>query len=87
MKEKLKTKSFWLSVCGSIIVLLQAFGLKIDVPLVNEIITALCSIAIVLGVMIDDTKKKEEALEEEKTEEISTKTNKILTKGEKENGN
>ena len=63
MKEKLKRKTFWLSIVGSVVVLLQAFGLKIDVPVVNEVITALCSVAIVTGVMIDDTKKKE--MEEE----------------------
>lgn len=39
--------------------LLQAFGLKVDVPVVNEIITSVCAIAILLGVMIDDTKKTE----------------------------
>ena len=59
MKEKLKTKSFWLSIVGAVIVLLQAFGLKVDVPVINEVITAICSVAIVAGVMIDDTKKKE----------------------------
>ena len=85
MKEKLKTKSFWLTIVGAVIMLLQAFGLKINGPLVNEIITALCSIAIVTGIMIDDTKKKEEtptednSIEEppvDKTEEAEDKKEK-----------
>ena len=58
MKEKLKSKRFWLTLVGAVIVLLQAIGLKVDVPAVNEIVTAICSIGIVLGVMIEDTKPK-----------------------------
>lgn len=60
MKEKLKSKTFWLTLVGAVVVLLQAFGLRVDVPVLNEVITAVCSVAIVAGVMIDDTKKKEE---------------------------
>ena len=71
MKEKLKTKSFWLTVVGAVIMLLQAFGLKINVPVVNEIITALCSVAIVMGIMIDDTKKKEETTKDDNSTEES----------------
>lgn len=58
MKEKLKSKRFWITLVGAVIVLLQAIGLKVDVPAVNEIVTAICSIGIVLGVIIEDTKPK-----------------------------
>lgn len=70
MKEKLKSKRFWLTLVGAVIVLLQAIGLKVDVPAVNEIVTAICSIGIVLGVMIEDTKpKKSQESESENQEE------------------
>ena len=70
MKEKLKSKRFWITLVGAVIVLLQAIGLKVDVPAINEIVTAVCSVAIVLGVMIEDTKtKNSEQNESENNEE------------------
>lgn len=59
MKNKIKTKSFWVEFAGAVILILQTFGLKINVPVVNEVISALCAIAILVGVMVDDTKKSE----------------------------
>lgn len=72
MKNKIKTKSFWIGLAGAVIMLLQAFGLKINVPVINEVISSLCAIAILLGVMIDDTKKTEN------TANVSDKTQQIL---------
>ena len=69
MKEKLKSKRFWLTLVGAVIVLLQAVGLKVDVPAINEIVTAICSIAIVLGVMIEDTKTKNSQESESENQE------------------
>ena len=65
----MKTKSFWLALVSAIIVLLQALGIKVDAPAVNEIITALCSVAIVMGIVIDDTKTKQTEESEEKEQE------------------
>ncbi len=57
MKNKLKTKSFWVGIAGAVVLILQTLGLKINAPVVNEIISSLCAIAILFGVMVDDTKK------------------------------
>lgn len=40
LKDKLKTKGFWIRIVSAVIVILQAFGLKLDAPAVNEILTA-----------------------------------------------
>jgi uncharacterized membrane protein len=55
--KRLKTKSFWVGLAGAVMLILQAFGLKINAPVVNEVISSLCAIAILFGVMVDDTKK------------------------------
>lgn len=60
MKNKLKSKGFWLSLSGAVIVLMQTLGVKFDVAYVNEVISAVCSLLIVVGIMVDDRKKLEQ---------------------------
>ena len=59
MKNKLKSKGFWLSLSGAIIVLLQTLGVKFDVVYLNEVVSAVCSLLIVVGIMVDDVKIKD----------------------------
>lgn len=67
MKEKIKTKSFWLSVVAAVVLVLQNVGLKIDVPYINQIVESLCALMIVLGIFTapsptkkaDDSDKKD----------------------------
>ena len=54
-KNKLTSKTFWLSLAGAVVIVLQCFGLKIDLPYVNEIVSAICSVLIILGIMRNDT--------------------------------
>lgn len=51
MKERLKNYGFWISLVSGIIMVLQAFGLRIDAPYVNEIITAVLGVLVVLGII------------------------------------
>ena len=51
MKEKFKNYGLWMSVASCIIMLLQACGLRIDVPYVNEIISAVLGVLVVLGII------------------------------------
>ena len=60
MKNKLKSKGLWLSLSGAVIVLMQTVGVKFDVAYVNEVISAVCSLLIVVGIMVDDRKKLEQ---------------------------
>ena len=51
MKEKLRNKGFWISLVSAALVFLQAVGIKVDVPAVNEIVSALLTVLVVLGIV------------------------------------
>ena len=51
MLNKFKNYGFWISLASAVILLLQACGLKIDVPIVNEIVTAFLGLLVVLGII------------------------------------
>lgn len=51
MKEKLRNKGFWVSLVSAALVFLQAVGIKVDVPAVNEIVSALLTVLVVLGIV------------------------------------
>jgi len=72
-KKKLMSKTFWISLAGAVVVMLQCFGLKIDAPYINEAISAVCSVCIILGLMRDDSPtlppSEDESENEEENEE------------------
>ncbi len=51
MLQKIKTKKFWISLSGIIIMLLQLFGVKVDVPYVNEVVNSICAVLILIGLL------------------------------------
>lgn len=53
LKDKLKTKGFWIRIVSAVIVILQAFGLKLDAPAVNEILTAVVGLLVIFGIVSD----------------------------------
>lgn len=61
MKEKLRSKKFWLSLAAAVVVILQCFGLKVDAPVVNEAVCAVCGVLVLVGLVVDDTKKDSDA--------------------------
>ncbi len=63
MKNKFKTKKFWVSLSGMLIMLLQLFGVKVNAPYVNEVINALCGVCVLVGLMADDKKTQNETSE------------------------
>jgi uncharacterized membrane protein len=76
MKEKLRDIKFWPTALGGVVILLQAFGLKIDAPLFNEGLTAIGGALILVGVLKKPTQEKTESLarETDKEREIDEKT-------------
>lgn len=56
MKEKLKNYGLWISIASCGVMILQACGLRIDVPIVNEIITAILGVLVTLGIISDPDK-------------------------------
>lgn len=53
IKEKIRNKGFWISLVSAAVMILQAFGLKIDAPVVNEILTGVLGILVILGIVSD----------------------------------
>lgn len=53
LKEKLKNKGFWVSLISAIVMILQAFGLKIDAPFANEITASILGALVILGIISD----------------------------------
>lgn len=59
MLQKIKTKKFWISFAGVLVLMLQLFGVKVDAPYVNEIVDSICAVLILVGLM-DGTAKNEQ---------------------------
>ena len=47
------TKRAIMAMASFVLLLSQAFGLKIDVPVVNEVISALAGVLVILGIISD----------------------------------
>lgn len=47
------SKKIIIAIASFVILVLQAFGLKVDVPLVNEIVSAGAGILVMLGIISD----------------------------------
>ncbi len=64
---KIKTTGFWISLTSAIVLVVQAlanvFGFKFDSSYVNEIVTSVCGVLVVVGVLIpSNNNNKEEPL-------------------------
>ena len=51
MKGKFKNYGLWISIASAILMLMQAMGLKFDLPYVNEIITSVLGVLVTLGII------------------------------------
>lgn len=53
---KRKTTGFWISLSGAVAlvvkIILESFGITFDVEAVNQIVTSICGILVVVGVLI-----------------------------------
>lgn len=54
LKERIKSKGFWISLSSAVIVFLQCLGIKINQPKVDLCITAFFSILFVLGIISEE---------------------------------
>ncbi len=54
--KKYQTTGFWISLTGAVLLVLQnlgeAFGFKINSNLVNTIVSSVCGVLVVVGVLI-----------------------------------
>lgn len=77
MKKRIKTYSFWVSLSGAIIVLVQAIGRAVgfiaNADLINNIVMGIAGVLVVFGIVsspteaeLNETEEEEESDEEEK---------------------
>lgn len=74
MKEKLKTTSFWLGLCGAVVLIVECvadiFNIKICSDIIENIVVTICSVLVMLGIVtkknVGDTQvsSKEDLLQE-----------------------
>jgi len=68
LKEKLKSKSFWLCLIAAVIFFAQMLGLKINAPYAAEIINALLASGIFVGIVAPQRIQQKDETEEEEEE-------------------
>ena len=56
--NKFRSASFWMSLSGAIIMLLTTLGVRVDAEYVNEILTAISTILVMLGILTAPTVNK-----------------------------
>ena len=66
------TKKCIFAIASFVILVLQAFGIKVDVPVVNEIIAAAASVLVMLGIVTDGTTKKSDGTDGEPSDAPSS---------------
>lgn len=75
-KNRLTNYNFWISIVSATLLILQAFNIKLDIANINEIVTALLGLLVVIGIINDPTKSGKDA---ENAKEKST-SNTLKTK-------
>lgn len=55
-KNRLTNYNFWISIVSAVLLILQAFNIEFDVNYINEIITAVLGLLVVIGIINDPTK-------------------------------
>ena len=55
-KNRLTSYNFWVSIVSAVILILQAFHFEFDIVYINEIVTAVLGLLVVIGIVNDPTK-------------------------------
>ena len=98
MKNKFKSYSFWMSVTGAVILVLnnlgKAFGFAVDSEIITQIVDSICGVLILFGIITMTKSGKEEskqddvtAQDEEKQDETSQDDEKSKEDFETEDSN
>ncbi len=58
IKERMKNAGFWISILSALFLILGAFGVEIGGAAADTVISAVCSILVVLGIISDPTAGK-----------------------------
>ncbi|MDE6401575.1 MAG: phage holin family protein [Clostridiales bacterium] len=52
LKDRIKSKSFWAGLIGSVFLMLSAFGVDVGDQTASAIVNAVCSLLVVLGIVV-----------------------------------
>lgn len=66
-KNRLTNYNFWISIVSATLLILQAFNIKMDIANINEIVTALLGLLVVIGIINDPTKSSKDDESKAKT--------------------
>ena len=66
-KNRLTNYNFWISIVSATLLILQAFNIKMDIANINEIVTALLGLFVVIRIINDPTKSSKDAESKAKT--------------------
>lgn len=93
-KKRLTNYNFWISIVSAILLILQAFDISFDIAYINEIVTAVLGLLVVIGIINDPTKTNKDITsysqsgsvnKETKTEENTIENNKTQSETESHN--
>lgn len=66
-KKRLTNYNFWISIVSAVLLILQAFDISFDIAYINEIVTAVLGLLVVIGIINDPTKTNKDSATENKS--------------------
>lgn len=84
-KNRITNYNFWISIVSATLLILQAFDIKLDIANINEIVTALLGLLVVIGIINDPTKSSKDAENETKNSSKKKSDNKTNQPADIEN--
>ena len=79
LKDLIKKAGFWAAVSGIVVIVLQMFGVKAPLPYVNEILSGVCAVLVMLGLMsAADKSRIDEELEKKAKNDEKSENNIII---------
>lgn len=75
MKNRLTNYNFWISIVSAVLLILQAFDIQFDIAYINEIVTAVLGLLVVIGIISDPTKSSTKTNSSASSVEDTTSSN------------
>lgn len=75
MKNRLTNYNFWISMVSAVLLILQAFDIQFDIAYINEIVTAVLGLLVVIGIISDPTKSSTKTNSSASSVEDTTSSN------------
>ena len=84
-KNRITNYNFWISIVSATLLILQAFNIKLDIANINEIVTALLGLLVVIGIINDPTKSAKDTENDAKSTNKKKVGNKQIEPSKTEN--